>query len=96
MSPNPDGYEQAMRDVIGVLDAADALGTAGLAGIRVAIERLRENNLRCRAEREVADHLVEHAQSCASLNAAGEPGARGLPCDCGAEDAASLESEGMK
>jgi hypothetical protein len=85
MSANHDGYEQAMRDVIGVLDAADALGGSGPRAVRVAIERLRENNLRYRAEREVADHLVEHAEGCASLHDAGEPGARGLPCDCGAE-----------
>lgn len=87
MSANHEGYEQAMRDVVGVLDAANALGVTGLAGVRIAIERLRENNLRCKTEREVVAHLVEHAEDCASLNDAGESGARGLPCDCGAERA---------
>lgn len=47
MSANHDGYEQAMHDVMGVLDAAGVLGVPGLGGIRIAVERLRENNLRC-------------------------------------------------
>jgi hypothetical protein len=53
MSANHDGYEQAMRDVMGVLDAAGALRVSELSGVRIAVERLRENNLRCKAEREV-------------------------------------------
>jgi hypothetical protein len=51
MSANHDGYEQAMRDVMGVLDAAGALGVSELSGVRIAVDRLRENNLRCKARR---------------------------------------------
>lgn len=47
-STNHDGYEQAMRDVIGVLDAADTLGGTGLASVRFAVKHLRKSNLRSR------------------------------------------------
>jgi hypothetical protein len=60
VSQNHEGYERAMRDVLSILDAHRALGGKtqqnedSLEAIRIALEALRKNNLRCAEEKEGA------------------------------------------
>jgi len=54
VSANHEGYEQAMKDVLLILDAAAAIG-GDVGGIRIAVESLRRTNIRCAAEREVGN-----------------------------------------
>jgi len=52
MSANHEGYEQAMKDVLSVFDTANILSGAlpFPDARRIAIERLRESNLKCQRE----------------------------------------------
>jgi len=45
MSGNHDGYESAMKDVLGILDAHGLLAReSGFDAVRIAVGRLRETN----------------------------------------------------
>jgi hypothetical protein len=47
MSANHDGYENAMLDVFSILDSFRLLGGDSLEAIRIALQTLRDNNLKC-------------------------------------------------